>query len=41
MLSSSKYVCSYHHTTGFVRGIIIIFSANIIANNPVRAHHYL
>lgn len=39
MLSSSKYVSSYHHTTGFVMGIIV--SANIIARNPVRAHHYL
>lgn len=41
MLSSSKYVSSYHHTAGFVMGIIIIVSANIIPHNPVRAHHYL
>lgn len=49
MLSSSKYVCSYHHTTGFGMGITMTFShlslmgiiiSNIIANNPNRAHCY-
>lgn len=38
MLSSSKYIFSYHHTTGFLMGIIMTFSTNITANYPIRAH---